>query len=136
MADVARIGERGRFVVPKQLASDLSWTSGGEALVGLPESGRVRFAAWHEEGAKIERKRVELRESARRGDQRALDELLNVENSFLRLSFERGRRLTLPLLVLTHLGVSEGDVFCVRRATELELWAAHYRATRLLQRVA
>jgi bifunctional DNA-binding transcriptional regulator/antitoxin component of YhaV-PrlF toxin-antitoxin module len=135
IVDVANIGNRGRFVVPKQVSSDLTWCS-GTALVVLPEFGRVRLGPWEPEGARVERTRSELREAGMGGDQTALDHLVDIENSFLRLTFERGRRLTLPLLVLTHLGLSVGEVFCVRRATDLEIWSPAYRATRLLQRVA
>jgi len=137
IADVARIGKRGRLVVPRELASDLPWCNSGTALVALPEPGRARIACWEPEGPRIEARRGELQEQAVRGDQAALDALLNMENSFVRLGFEKGRRLTLPVLVLAHLGAEAGDeIFCVRRAGDLELWTPSYRAKRLLPSVA
>lgn len=124
------IGERGRVSLPPPVRERLPWVNRGGALLGtIAADGAIRVDPWEEYGERTKRLAVERYELLP-GDQKQAFALALMDR-FVRLTGERGGRLTLPFVVRTHVDpeklnvcrvvVRDGSLFL----SEERAWQSH-----------
>lgn len=96
------IGERGRVTMPPPLRSRLPWIGTGGTFLGtMGADGSIRIRPWEGDGERAHRlvaERYALLPSDRKEEF-----ALSVMDRYLRLTGERGGRLTLPAVVRTQI---------------------------------
>jgi hypothetical protein len=135
---VVAVKERNRIGLPASLVSSVTWLAkpGDDvtALMVLEVPGRISLRSWEQFGEGVLARRRELIREVEEGDSAAEEELLLLEDRFLRVQLPKERRLTLTARGVLHLGIPEGarsSVYVARVFDRVVITSAAYRDDRL-----
>lgn len=132
--EVLAIDDRGRTTIPARARDRISWLRDDEqklALIVCEEPGRVRFLPWDPYGQRVIKCRQELLKLERTPE--VIEEILEMEDRYIRQSIETNGRVNLSEMALTHLDIISilpNQAILVCLVDIVEIWTNSYRRRR------